>query len=123
MPKTLVARKRVTNRVKSRLEIGNYHKIARKAQITPQHVSRVLRGKRAGSLSILERIADAADVTLSQLYTYIKSQTNRDWVFDSNRVTVREKMIGITEKDILTAKMIARMYKVTPMGGTVDGED
>ncbi len=52
---------------------GNYRRIARGARLTPQHVGRVLGGRRGTSLEVGARIAAAAGVTLDQLYAFIKA--------------------------------------------------
>lgn len=58
----------------SRLEPGNYRSIARGAGLTPQHVSRVLRGMKGTSLHVAARIAEAAGVTLDELHAFITAQ-------------------------------------------------
>ena len=60
--------------LKKKLGQGNFHAIARKADINPAHVSRVLRGLRGASMDTAGRIAKAADVTVDELYAYIAAQ-------------------------------------------------
>lgn len=50
---------------------GQYHTIARKSGLSPQHVSRTIKGERGCSFHIAYRIAYAAGVTLDQLYYFI----------------------------------------------------
>lgn len=50
---------------------GNYSKIARRAHLHPAHVGRILKGYRGTSLFVAARIAQAASVTLDELYEYI----------------------------------------------------
>ena len=54
-----------------RLGPGNYRRISRKSGFTPQHVSRVLRGVTGARLDAAAKIADAAGVSLDQLWRYI----------------------------------------------------
>jgi transcriptional regulator with XRE-family HTH domain len=67
---TTVARQRST--VARAIGPGNYHRLARATGYTPQHVSRVLRGKVGASFVAANRIANAAGVTLDELYAYIE---------------------------------------------------
>ena len=53
---------------------GNYRRIARKAKLSPQHVGRLLKGKRGASFHVAARVAQAAGVTLDALYAFITSQ-------------------------------------------------
>jgi transcriptional regulator with XRE-family HTH domain len=50
----------------------NYHELARRAGLTPQHVLRVLRGTKGVSFLIAGRIADAANVSLDSLRAHIE---------------------------------------------------
>lgn len=53
------------------LEPGNYRRICRGAGVTPQHIARVVTGRKGASLHVAKRIADAAGVTLDELYLFI----------------------------------------------------
>jgi len=59
-------------RTHPKLGQGNFHAIARRAQVNPAHVSRVLRGKRGASFDMASRIAAAADVSLDELNKHIR---------------------------------------------------
>lgn len=52
---------------------GNYRSIARGAGLTPQHVSRVLRGLKGVSFLVAARIARTAGVTLDEMYEYVST--------------------------------------------------
>lgn len=78
---------------------GNYGGIARRAGISKQHVSRVLRGERNCSLPVGARIAAAARVSLDQLYKFtVKLETH-----------VRGRP---TRKSLIAALKIPRRNKV-----------
>ncbi len=64
---------------------GNYRRISRAAGLTPQHVSRVLRGKKGVSFQTASRIADASEVSLDDLRNYIESTTGRKLIRGSAR--------------------------------------
>lgn len=57
------------------LEEGNYRRISRGAGLTPQYISRVLRGKRGCSFRSAMSIADAAGVTVDELRAFIATRT------------------------------------------------
>lgn len=61
-----------TQKLVKKLGPGNYRRIARHTGLTPQHVSRVLRGLRGCSLRVAAKIALAADVDLEELYRFIQ---------------------------------------------------
>lgn len=61
-----------TQKLVKKLGPGNYRQIARTTGLTPQHVSRVLRGIRGCSLRVAAKIAMAADVDLAELYHFIQ---------------------------------------------------
>ena len=54
------------------LGFGNYRRISRASNYVPQHVSRVLRGKTGASLDAAAAIAEAAGVTLDELWFFIQ---------------------------------------------------
>lgn len=53
---------------------GNYKPLARKAGLSAVHVSKALRGKVGLTLGAAARIADAAEVSIDDLFDYIDSQ-------------------------------------------------
>lgn len=53
---------------------GNYHELARRSGVSWTHVSRVLRGKIGVRMQTLQRIADAAGVTVADVDEYIRYQ-------------------------------------------------
>lgn len=57
--------------VDRRLTAGNYGRIGRRAKITKQHVSRVLKGESGATMSTAFAISMAAGVTLDELYDFI----------------------------------------------------
>lgn len=65
-PKTLPIRE-----LRTRLGTGNYSELARRTGLTPQHVSRVLRGVSGISFWTATRIADAAGVSMNDLRVFI----------------------------------------------------
>ncbi len=50
---------------------GNYHRISRATGVTPQHVSRFLRGMRGATFDTAVAIADSAEVGLDDVRFYI----------------------------------------------------
>lgn len=59
--------------IESRLGPGNYRRIAKSAQLVPQHVSRVLKAQKGCSLEVAARIARAAGVSIDAMYAFIAS--------------------------------------------------
>ena len=55
----------------SLLQSGNYRRICGKAGLTPQHVARVLQGRKGASFHVAARIAKAAGVTLDEMHAFI----------------------------------------------------
>jgi hypothetical protein len=55
----------------SKLAPGNYRRICRGCEISPQHIARVVTGRKGASLHVAKRIAVAAGVSLDELYAYI----------------------------------------------------
>jgi transcriptional regulator with XRE-family HTH domain len=55
----------------SKLAPGNYRRICRGCGISPQHIARVVTGRKGASLHVANRIAVAAGVTLDELYAFI----------------------------------------------------
>lgn len=53
---------------------GNYHRIARGSGYTPQYISRVLRGKIGVRFHGAAVIAEAAGVTLDELWNFISQE-------------------------------------------------
>lgn len=63
-----------TSEAFNRLAPGNYHRIARNADLPVYQVSRILRGIRGARIETAERIAAAAGVSISDLLNYRKLQ-------------------------------------------------
>lgn len=74
------------------LTMGNRRRLARGAGLTSGFTSRVFSGKRGTSIVTAKRIADAAGVTLDDLYWYIY-QRNNDQRLPRTRVTLKEMVI------------------------------
>lgn len=66
---------RSRSQLDSLLGPGNYGRIARLSGTSPEHVSRVCRGLRGTSLIAAHRIAEAAGVTLDELYRYVSTSS------------------------------------------------
>lgn len=82
---------RGTERLELKLGPGNYRRIAGEVGVTRHHVSRFLRGKSGVSLEVAQRIADSNDITLEELWGYIRGRKDRR-KGESERVRkIREK--------------------------------
>lgn len=55
------------------LGAGNYRRIFRTSGISPQHIARVVTGRKGASLHVAKRIAFAAGVSLDEMYNFIMS--------------------------------------------------
>lgn len=82
---------RRSRRLHQKLGPGNFYRIARRSKTSQQHVSRVLRGMRGVSLRVAARLADAAGVTIDELWEYIQS---RDSYQDRGRRTLGDMRRG-----------------------------
>ncbi len=60
----------------ARLGPGNHRRLAKKSGLSRCHVIRSLRGLRYMSFHVAKRIADAANVTLDDLYRFISANPN-----------------------------------------------
>jgi transcriptional regulator with XRE-family HTH domain len=63
------ARLRKINRT---LGPGNYHRIARETGVTPQHISRFIRGLRGATFELAIAVAESAGVGLDDLRWYME---------------------------------------------------
>lgn len=96
--------------VRLELKPGNYRYIAHAAGISLGHVSRVLNGRRGANIYVAKRIADAANVTLDELFEHISSRPRHN----RNRKTIAE----LTSEAAHRYRMKRRRSKIALKGRT-----
>ena len=64
-------------RIHKTLGTGNYKRIGREVGVSPQHVSRFLRGIKGATFGMASEIADAADTSLDDLRWFIGCNIDR----------------------------------------------
>jgi hypothetical protein len=74
-----------------KLTEGNFRRIARATNLTPQHVGRVIKGAAETKLSTAYRIAVAAGVTLDELYEYAQKRNAASEAVATGKPVKRKK--------------------------------
>ena len=109
-----------TEETRVKLEAGNYRRIHRASGLSPQHISRVIKGSKGASLHVAKRIADAAGVSLDELYSYIVyspelNVRGRRTLLDASmaEASVKTKRVVAARMKRVAAKMDAKVRKAS----------
>lgn len=80
----------------AKLTEGNFRRIARATNLTPQHVGRVIKGAVNTTLTTAYQIAKAAGVTLDELYEYARRREAQ--TEEATGVKIERKKKGLVKK-------------------------
>ena len=64
-------------RIHKTLGTGNYKRIGREVGVSPQHVSRFLRGIKGATFGMASSIADSASISLDDMRWFIEQNIDR----------------------------------------------
>lgn len=114
-PKLRVSR----NLVDAVLSPGNYSYLSRESGCSRQHIQQVLKGQRGVTIHAAKKIADAAGVTLDELYDFIKRRGTKLRPKGTRRTTVAHREQKAKERKARAKARRVQIAVVAP--GT--GED